>query len=110
MRNLGTKFLLTSLLILCAVRSGASAQSRWIASWATSPQEDAGENVLTSEELRASTLRQIVHLSLGGKKIRLHLSNRYGTEPLHLLSVHVAKAVAPGSAKIIPSTDKAFEF
>lgn len=86
------------------------AQTKWLATWATSPQAEADETVLKTEELRAATMRQIVHLSLGGARIRLRLSNRYGTEPLHVTGVHLAKAVAPGSPKIVPSSDKAVLF
>src|SRR5581483_7229259 len=36
--------------------------------------------------------------------------NRFGTAPLHFASVHIAHAVAPGSAKIDASTDRAVTF
>lgn len=85
--------------------STAIAQTRWVASWATSPQFDDG-SALKPDELRDGTLRQIVHLTLGGTQIRLHVSNRYGKEALHFTSVHVAKAVGAGSAKIVTSSDK----
>ena len=81
------------------------AQTKWVASWATSPQLDDG-SALKPDELRDGTLRQIVHLSLGGVQIRLHISNRYGKEALRFTSVHVAKAVGAGSAKIVTGSDK----
>ena len=86
------------------------AQVHWVASWATSPQVSDGENVLKASELREGTLRQIVHLSIGGAQLRVHLSNRYGAEPLHFTAVHMAKAVAAGSAKIVAGTDKELQF
>ncbi len=92
-------------VFLCTSASGSLAQTRWVASWATSPQLD-DDNALKPDELREGTLRQIVHLSLGGHQIRLHLSNRYGTEALHFISVHVAKAIEAGSAKIVKGSDK----
>jgi lysophospholipase L1-like esterase len=82
------------------------AQTHWVASWATSPQVAEDENALPASESREGTLRQILHLSIGGAQLRVHLSNRYGTEPLHFMAVHVAKAVAAGSAKIVAGTDK----
>jgi lysophospholipase L1-like esterase len=82
------------------------AQTHWVASWATSPQVAEDENALPASEFREGTLRQILHLSIGGAQLRVHLSNRYGTEPLHFMAVHVAKAVAAGSAKIVAGTDK----
>lgn len=86
-----------------------SAQSRWVASWATSPQL-VDEGALKANELREGTLRQIVHLSIGGMQVRVHLSNRYGAEPLHFTAVHVATAMAAGSAKIVTKTDKELQF
>jgi lysophospholipase L1-like esterase len=83
----------------------ANAQTKWVASWATSPQLDDGSAV-SPDELSDDTLRQIVHLSLGGPQIRLHVSNKYGKEALRFTSVHVAKAIAAGSARIVASTDK----
>ena len=36
------------------------------------------------------TLRQIVHTSIGGSRVRVVLSNRYGTSPLAIGAAHVA--------------------
>lgn len=103
-----------SLFIGLAALSGNGAacwaQIHWVASWATSPQVADGENALNPTELREGTLRQIVHLSIGGAQLRVHLSNRYGEEPLHFTAVRVAKAVAAGSAKIVLGTDKELQF
>ena len=106
MRTLLGKIVFAGLLFLFGSVGRSFAQTRWVASWATSPQEAGDEAVLKADELKEGTLRQIVHLSLGGAQVRLHLSNRYGTEPLHFTAVHVAKAVNAGSAKIVAGTDK----
>jgi len=90
--------------------STSFAQIHWVASWATAPQLAENENALKANELREGTLRQIVHLSIGGAQLRVHLSNRYGAEPLHFTAVRVAKAVAAGSAKIVAGTDKGLQF
>lgn len=110
MKSTGSRFAVGVALLILLANAGASlAQTRWVASWATSPQsDDSGE--LPVDEFRTGTLRQIVHLSLGGTQLRLHLSNRYGTEPLHFAAVHVAKAVAAGSAKIVAGTDREVKF
>jgi lysophospholipase L1-like esterase len=55
-------------------------------------------------QLQAETVRQIVHLSIGGLGVRLRFSNTFGTTPLVLRSVHVADRQA-GDA-IDPATDK----
>jgi lysophospholipase L1-like esterase len=40
----------------------------------------------------------------------LHLSNRFGTAPLHFTEVHIANSVAADSPKIVSGTDKALTF
>ena len=72
----------------------------WVGSWAASQQIPEPNNALPADDLRNATLRQIVHLSIGGSAIRVHLSNAFGIAPLHLLSVQVAMA----------NTDRALTF
>ena len=105
MRSQLTKYILAILVFALSVVGPAHAQTKWVATWATSPQLDSSDTVKASE-LGEGTLRQIVHLSLGGSQIRMHFSNRYGTEPMHFTAVHVARAVAAGSAKIAVGSDK----
>lgn len=85
-------------------------QTRWVGSWAASQQLVEPINSLSNDDLRDTTLRQVVHLSLGGTRIRVHVSNNFGGAPLYFSSVHVALAIAPGSMKIDPATDKALTF
>jgi lysophospholipase L1-like esterase len=89
---------------------GGDAQTHWVASWATSQQRMELSDSLPSADLTDATLRQIVHLSLGGSRVRLRLSNRFGNSPLHLTAVHLARAVSPLSEKIVSATDKALAF
>jgi lysophospholipase L1-like esterase len=55
-----------------------------------------------------STLRQIVHVSIGGKQLRVRFSNEFGNVPLRISAAHVALAGA-GDA-IRPQSDKALTF
>ncbi len=54
------------------------------------------------------TLRQVVDTAAGGYRIRMQLSNRYGTLPLILDAVHVA--VSAGEGSIDSSTDVGLTF
>jgi len=101
-------FLLCLTTLAPARRKPAS--TNWVGSWADSQQVPEPQNALASEDLRDATLRQIVHLSLGGPTLRVHLSNAFGTAPLHLTSVHVARPVSAASDKIDVATDKALSF
>src|SRR5690348_12818252 len=91
--------LLLAVVCVCAHSSNAFAQTRWVATWATSPQADADESGVKVDEMRFGTLRQILHLSVGGTRVRIRLSNRYGSGPLHVISIRVAKATGSGSPK-----------
>ena len=102
-------------LVLILATATASAQQAspspqlwtgaWTGSWAASQQLPEPQNSLAPDDLRDATLRQIVHLSVGGSAIRIHLSNAFGTQPLHLAAVHVARPVSPASLKIDPASD-----
>ncbi len=101
--------LVTALLIF-VFNSFAQAQTHWVASWTASQQLAEPQNSLATDDLRDATLRQIVHLSLGGTQLRVRISNRFGTEPLHFSAVHVARPVSTASAKIVEGTDKTLTF
>jgi len=82
----------------------------WAGSWAASQQLPEPDVAIPADDLRDATLRQIVHLSISGPVLRIHLSNVFGAQALHLASVHIARAVSPSSAQIDPATDKALTF
>jgi lysophospholipase L1-like esterase len=69
-----------------------------------------GQNTLSADDLHDATLRQIVHLSVGGERLRVHLSNAFGTMPLHLTSVHIARPLSAAAADIDVRSDKALTF
>ena len=111
--SIGVVLSLASLVVAAAAYDGfrgGKPQASWVGSWAASQQLVEPNNALAPEELSDATLRQIVHLSLGGSRIRLHLSNRFGSTPLHLTAVHVARAVSPGNDKIEAGSDQAVMF
>ncbi len=89
-----------------------AARSSWVSSWFASPQplwEDAF--VLPTEmpsELRGQTLRQTLMLSVGGPRLRVVLSNRYGTQPLEIGAGSVA--LAAGGSKIRPGSSRGLAF
>lgn len=100
---------------LCALGAPAQtllapAQPQWIATWATSQQIPEPGNALAPADLHDATLRQIVHISVGGTTLRVHLSNAFGTDALHLTSVHIAVPLAADAPAIDPGTDKPLSF
>ena len=93
-----------------ALASPGRNKTRWVESWAASEQIPEPRNALAPADLTDATLRQIVHLSIGGPRFRVHLSNAFGTKPLTLDSVHVALAVSPATSGIDVSSDHALMF
>ena len=90
--------------------SSLHAQTYWVGSWAASQQLVEPHNSLPADDLRDATLRQVVHLSLGGSILRVTISNRFGTAPVHFDGVHIARPESPASAKILAGSDKALTF
>lgn len=103
--KLRTPFLLVALALSAA---SAPPEAHWVAGWASAQQSPVPAQQVPAADLADATLRQIVRVTLGGARIRLRLSNAFGTEPLRIASVHVA--LAGGGAAIRPGTDRAVRF
>lgn len=101
---------LPCVLLLILTTRTARAQTHWVGSWAASQQIPEPGNALAPDDLHDATLRQVVHLSIGGTELRVHISNRFGTAPLIFSAVHIAKPASPASAKIVPGTDHPLTF
>jgi lysophospholipase L1-like esterase len=82
----------------------------WVASWGAAQQLPEPTNELAAEHWRDASLRQIVHLTLGGKRFRVRISNAYGTAPLLLEGASVALAQAPGKADVDAPTLRPLTF
>ena len=91
----------------------ATTASHWVDSWASMPQLTEPGNLppapFTQDGLvlADATLRQTIHLSVGGKQHRLRLSNAFGGAVLPITAASVAlpvggqagvSAIQPGSA------------
>ena len=83
----------------------AQTSGTWIGTWATSQQIPEPNNALPTADLTDATLRETVHVSTGGSMVRIHISNAFGTHPLHLTSVHIARPISSASSAIDPSID-----
>lgn len=103
--------LTASFFLGITVHAQGPAQTAWVGTWAASQQIPEPQNSLPPDALRDATLRQIVHLSVGGNTLRVRVSNAFGTAPLLFSSVHIARALSAGSSSAIdPATDRAVTF
>jgi lysophospholipase L1-like esterase len=99
------------LALVLATLTGAGArgdEGHWVGTWAASPQLTELANMPPEPGLADSTLRQVVHVSLGGKRLRVRFSNAFGTKPLTILSAHVARSAGGGA--IEPESGKPLRF
>jgi hypothetical protein len=74
--------------LACLVQSSFAGQGHWVTTWGCGPQLTEPAN-LPPVALANSTLRQFVHVTIGGNHLRVRLSNAYGTNSVTLNSVHV---------------------
>ncbi len=98
------------IALLCAsVLSPVQATDTgtWVSGWTASPQPVwAGDFILPlglPADLRNQTVRQVVRAGVGGQRVRIVLSNEYGTQPLQTGAAHIAAAGAVAGSTIGPS-------
>jgi lysophospholipase L1-like esterase len=94
----------------CVQARAASPSQAWITTWGTALQIPEPQNALPASDLRDATVRQIFHVSVAGGTLRVKVSNAFGTEPLHMTSVHIARPLAADSPAIDPASDRALSF
>ncbi|HXS11954.1 MAG TPA: SGNH/GDSL hydrolase family protein [Acidobacteriaceae bacterium] len=93
-------FLASLLLIPFIASTSASASSNsdahWVGTWSSSPVSATNGNSRFSDD---TTLREIVHVSIGGSSVRIVLSNAFGPTTLRIGGANVALAAAAGAIK-----------
>ena len=82
----------------------AMADNHWVGTWGTAPQLVERHNNPPSPGLENNSLRQIVQVSIGGKKVRLKLTNEFSTGDTEIKAVELALAKTAGSS---PEIDEA---
>ena len=120
MSNTRTRSLIVTLtillwiMVLCAPSSllAKPEAKKWVGTWASSPLLDAhvknAEDLLTAGTQSGATLREVVHVSIGGDTLRVRFSNLYGTSPLVIGPVEIAQTLK--GVAIVPGTNKAVTF
>ena len=77
------------LFLLFACFSLQAIADDWVGTWATAVEPTTAKDMPASSLARRS-IRQVVHVSLGGSELRLQLSNVYSPEAVEIKSVFVA--------------------
>jgi lysophospholipase L1-like esterase len=99
--------LATSLCVQPLLAKSDTSNKQWVGTWASAPLLDAHAKLADQLVVPGSTgvtLREVVHVSIGGEVVRVRFSNLYGTVPLVIGAVQIAQtlkgaAVVSGSGK-----------
>ncbi len=99
----------TIAVFFAAVPSAAPTNaSHWVGTWATAPQLTEEANLPPAPGLGDTTLRQVVHVSIGGNAVRVRFSNAFGRTSLTIHAAHIARS--SGGGAIVPGTDRPLTF
>ncbi len=97
-----------------------SSAEKWVTTWTTAqqlvaptgPPRPARQRGPEASNLPASmadqTVRMVAHVSLGGSRIRVELSNMLNAQPLEIGAAHLA--VARTGGEIVDGTDRVLKF
>ncbi len=111
-----------AMAALCAAATlpAQSGPERWVTTWTTAqqlvaptgPPRPTRQSGPEASNLPASfsdqTLRMVAHVSLGGTRVRVELSNMLNAQPLGIGAAHVG--VQKGGGEIVSGTDRALAF
>jgi lysophospholipase L1-like esterase len=81
--------------------AAAAAADGWTGTWSVSPQSGG-------PSYNQQTLRQIVHTGIGGTAARIRISNAFGSAPLTVADVHLARRTSGSS--VDTGTDRVVTF
>ena len=80
--------------------------AHWVGTWGTAPAgPPLGPEVQT---FSGQTLRLVVHTSIGGKALRIRISNELGTTPLRIGEAHLA--LRESGSGIVAASDRPLTF
>ncbi len=103
-----------ALLLAAAPATSAEPAHRgpdsapWTGTWASAPTETPAS---VTAEFEDETIRQTVRTSIGGDRVRIRLSNEFGSGPLAIGEARVARPAHGGpSSRIDPRTDRPLTF
>ena len=81
-----------------------SNDPHWVGIWASAPLVPS--TIIENEQLTISksgtTMREVVHLTLGGHTLRIRFTNQFGTSPLRIGAAQIAETLS--GASIRPGT------
>ena len=121
------KPVLAAALALAASSQAAEPSDAWTTSWYASPQATWGAGFPLPTGIPAmlerQTVRETARISVGGRRVRVVFSNRYGGQPIVIGEARIARAgdiriadkagdigAAVSTGDIAPASDRALTF
>jgi lysophospholipase L1-like esterase len=110
------RLLMTIALVLASGLGQAAEADDWVGSWSAamirSPVSASAllDAPQAAMPLADQTLRQMVPLSAGGRRLRIRLANTFGSRALTLQAVSVGVQAPAGRGNLIPSSLHALRF
>ncbi len=96
------------VFLFCYTGIAFAQHNHWIGTWAASPSPQLAGDAMHKAHLDFDnqTIREIVHISVGGNTLRVRLSNAYGKSTVEVGSAHIAlhgqgMAIIPGSDHVL---------
>jgi len=86
----------------------AAPSRAWVATWAASPEAADPDPDEPLMKLDGQTVRERVRLSVGGERLRMRLSNQYGSTPLTVGAATAALAI--DAASVDPASVRSLRF
>ena len=100
---------LVLFITFCSAEAqGQSNSARWVGTWSTAPQLVETANNPPAPGLTNNTIRQVVHVSIGGDSLRMRFTNEFSTSAVVMNSVHIA--ISKGNGVIDTTTDRVIYF
>ncbi|KAF7319051.1 Extracellular GDSL-like lipase/acylhydrolase [Mycena chlorophos] len=101
-----------SCILSASAAADSSSNLRWINTWTAMPQLTEFSNLPnppfngTTGVFRNSTIRQTLHMSIGGDTIRIRFSNAFGPNNLNITAATVAlpEGGVSGASAVVPGS------
>ena len=94
---------------LTAVAAPTDAHEHWVSTWSAAMHTPLPfPGLPPSPVFENQTIRMIVRPTIGGERVRIRLSNAFGTSTLKIGAAHIA--IAAQDAKTVPESDHTLTF
>jgi lysophospholipase L1-like esterase len=108
-RSVAIQILVTAALLTSVVAEAPPGSGHWVSAWSAAMHAPlAFPGLPPSPVFEKQTIRMVVRPAIGGTRVRIRLSNAFGTTGLRIASAHIA--LAAKDAEILPKSDLALTF